>query len=652
MTFLIRLLVPVAVALMAVAPATAQNYGSTIGSDDLYASRSSQSPEQGQSQGQSQPRTGGQQMSSDVATQQAAAPDTTNRYRADTIEAATDRQTVARDAAADRDRRDPDGTRLARARIKPSEFETYVSEIVDKPLRRFGTELLVPTSRGFTTPPNTTVPPDYRLNTGDTLVIGLSGSVDASNMRLAIDADGRIFIPRVGAIVVGGVRYGDIQSVIERAVARQYQAFKLAVTIGELHGITVYLTGFAATPGSYTVSSLSTLVNAVFAAGGPAAGGSFRDIEVRRNGRLVSRFDLYDLLLRGDKSADVLLQNGDVIYVGAAGPEVGVIGSVNSEAIFEAKPGESLADMLRYSGGINTVGDDTRLLLLDPLARSSWTQLVPADASGVVATRGQILRVLSGVGIAKPLRDQQVLVTVSGEVGKPGRFFVAAGTPLTAVVAQAGGLTGQAFPFGAVFTRESVRAQQRTSYAQALSDLEFLLTAQPLVSVNSSGGQSLEPTRLEAVRAVVDQLKARKPDGRLVIDIAPEATTIITPLTLENDDTLYIPPVPTTVGVFGTVPSPASFQFVPGATIGSYLGKAGGVQTVGDRRHIVVVRANGTLLAPRRGALARSVLNERALPGDVVFVPVAVNRGEFWSHLRDLSTVLVPAAIGVALATR
>ena len=146
-------------------------------------------------------------------------------------------------------------------------------------------------------------------------MLGLTGSAQADSLRLTVDSEGRVFIPRVGAVRVGGLRYGDLQSAISAQVSRQYRNFRLSVSIDELHGITVYVTGFALTPGSYTVSSLSTLVNAVLAAGGPAAGGSFRSIQLRRNGRLISDFDLYDFLLRGDKSADAMLQNGDVIYV-------------------------------------------------------------------------------------------------------------------------------------------------------------------------------------------------------------------------------------------------------------------------------------------------------------------------------------------------
>jgi protein involved in polysaccharide export with SLBB domain len=526
--------------------------------------------------------------------------------------------------------------------VKPSEFEQFVSDMVNKPLWRFGANLLVPGARGFTAPPTTTIPPDYRLNPGDEILIGLTGSIEANDLRLTIDSDGRIFIPRVGSVNVAGVRYGDLQAFIARAVSRQYRDFRVAVTIAKLHGITVYVTGFAAQPGSYTVSSLSTLIDAVLAAGGPASGGSFRSIQVRRDGRLISDFDLYDLLLKGDKSADVLLQNGDVIYIAPAGPQVAVIGSVNVEAIYEAREHESIYDMLLYAGGINTVAESSRLLLFDPLRNGGWQELSAAQVQGRPASRGEVVRVLSGVGIAQPLYRQPALITVSGEVAKPGRYYVQPGTPLSAVIAQAGGLTSQAFPYGAVFTRESVRQTQRESYDRAVKDLQLSLSATPMVS--AAQNYQVQPGRLDAVRFIVQQLQAREPDGRLVLNVQPADRQLPADIIVENNDTVYVPPQPITVGVFGTVPSPASFQYRRGETIGAYLREAGGVQKLGDKSQIFVVRANGTLLAQR------SMLKYPALPGDLIFVPVDADRGEFWAHIRDISSLLLPAIVaGAAL---
>jgi protein involved in polysaccharide export with SLBB domain len=539
-------------------------------------------------------------------------------------------------------------TRSPRRQAPPSEFEAYVSKMVGKPLRRFGASLLIPNARDFTAPPTTTVPPDYRLNPGDELLVGLTGSVQASNLQLTISSEGQVFIPRVGAVSVAGVRYGDVQDVIARAVSRQYRNFRVAVSVGRLHGITVYVTGFAATPGSYTVSSLSTLVNAVLAAGGPSAGGSFRSIQVRRNGQLISDFDLYDLLLKGDKRADVVLQNGDVIYIAPAGAQVAVIGSVNVEAIYEARADEKLYDMLLYAGGVNTVADDTRLLVFNAVNPKGWQELAPSQVEQRTAQRGEVVRVLSAVGIAQPQFKQPALVTVSGEVARPGRYYVQPGTPLSAVIERAGGLTAQAYPYGAVFTRETVRQTQTDSYERAIKDLELTLSAQPLVRYET---QEFQPARLEAVRSVVDQLEARKPDGRLVLSLLPADRTLPSDMIVENNDTIYVPHQPITVGVFGAVPSPASFQYRQGESIGDYLRRAGGIRKFGDKGGIFVIRANGSLIAQKGGFFGGSVLGAPALPGDLIFVPVDANQGEFWARLRDISTALAPAIVtGAALA--
>ncbi|MDN4631189.1 SLBB domain-containing protein [Sphingomonas sp. PsM26] len=558
-----------------------------------------------------------------------------SRYRSDEIRVSGQRTSDEGDAEQSAsETRNRTNARLA----VPNEFETFASEVADKPIRRFGANLLVPSARDFTAPPNTTVPEDYKINAGDRLVIGLTGSAEADNLPVTVDSEGRIFIPRVGAVRVGGLRYGDLQSAISAQVSRVYRNFRLSVSVERLHGITVYVTGFSTTPGSYTISSLSTLVNAVLAAGGPSAGGSFRSIQLRRNGRLISDFDLYDFLLKGDKSADAVLQNGDVIYIAP----VGAIGSVNNEAIFEARPNDTLTTVLLYAGGVNTVGDTGRLLALDPLdLKAGWRQLTPTEANSQIASRALILRVLSDLGIARPLSSQNVLVTLGGEVVRPGRYFVPAGTPLSAAIAQAGGLTPNAYAFAAEFKREALRQQQRQSYDRVMQDVEFLLSATPLTSALST---SSELDRTSQLRTLIDRLGLQRPDGRLVLDVDPETTTLPDGLVLQNNDAVYIPARPVAVGVFGSVASPASFQFRTGSTVSDYVAQAGGVQKIGDRGHIFVIHANGSSVGSGHHKGGGKVLNQRILPGDLIYVPINPARGEFWRKLSALTSGLVGLA--------
>lgn len=523
-----------------------------------------------------------------------------------------------------------------------SEFERYVSTIAGKPMRRFGAELLVPEARDFTTPPVTAIPPDYLISPGDQLRLDLTGSVQGSNLRLTVDSEGRIFVPRVGAVTVGGVRYGDVRRVLMQQVGRQYRGFDLEVGVGRLKGLTVYVTGFARRPGAYTVNSLATLVNAVLAAGGPTEGGSFRSIQLKRAGRLVSDFDLYDLLLRGDTTGDAALRDGDVIHIAPAGPQVAVTGSVNREAIFEVGAGESIADAVGYAGGVSTVADTTRLLVLDTLdPNGGWKQLSAAEARAHQVARGDVVRVLTNIGIARPLAQQPVLITLGGEVVKPGRYYVQPGTRLGDVIAQAGGLTPQAFPYAGVITRQSVKAQQRESFNRAVDDMELLLSTQPLVSAQRS--QLASAGNLALIDKVVGKMRMREPTGRLVFDLPVTADAMPADLIVENDDTVLIPTRPVTVGVFGAVPSPASFAYREGQTIGDIIANAGGIQRQGAKKDIFVVRANGTVLAH-----GKSTLKAPALPGDLVFVPVDANRGEFWARFRDITGSLFGGLVGAA----
>lgn len=527
----------------------------------------------------------------------------------------------------------------------PSEFEAFVAKTLGRPLPRFGAALVTGGSKGFAVPPTATVPPDYILNPGDELVIGVTGSVEAE-LRLVIDPEGRIFIPKIGAITVAGLRYGDLAEALARRFSQQYKRAQLSVAIGHLHGLTVYVTGYAVSPGAYTVTSLSTMVDAVLAAGGPAAGGSFRRIELRRGGQLITTLDLYDLLLRGDKTHDAVLQNGDVLAVGPVGPELAVTGSVNAEAIYEAKSGETLADVIGFAGGLNSLADDTRLIVarLGDLDLTGSRKLTFAQARAFPAERGDIVDILSLGNIARPQERQAVLVTIEGEVDHPGRYYLPPGSSVADLLGRAGGLTQGAYVFGTNFTRDSVRRQQQASFDRAIQDLELSAAAAPLTELSGLEA-SVAPARLQASLGVIDRLKDRKPDGRLVLDLPYAATALPTGVGLEDNDHIYVPPRPKTVGVFGAVYQPGSFLFAASSRIADYLRQAGGPQKIADRHQIFVVRANGSVVSEQQGG---NLGARPALPGDVIFVPVRTGPG-FWDRLREISTVVFQ--FGVSAAT-
>lgn len=531
----------------------------------------------------------------------------------------------------------------------PNEFERFVQQRLGRALPRFGADLIVPAIRSYAVPTTTVVPASYKLSAGDEIFIGLTGSTEGSVTR-QIDSNGRIFLPRVGSINLAGVAFGDLKTVIERAVSVRYRGFDVSVAVTNLRGFRVYVTGFANNPGAYTVDSLSTLVNAIFAAGGPAAGGSFRSVQLIRNGELVTDFDLYAFLHDGDRSRDATLQNGDVITVAPLGPQVALTGSVNREAIYEARRGETLDDLLRYAGGVTDLADRDRLILYK-LANAASVGAVEVRRDAYAAapiSGGDVVQILATGTLVNPLERQTVVVRIDGEVNKPGNYVVAPTTPLDQVVALAGGFTRRAFVFGTNLQRLSVRAQQRESFAEAIRQLETSIAAAPLTSGGVlSADQSAQ--QIAAGAAVLERLRQAQPDGRIVLPVRPDGSNLPGALALENNDTIYVPPRPVTVGVFGAVYRPASFLLEEGRPrrVRDYIDQAGGTLRAADKRDIFVVHANGGVISKRAGALS-----ERILPGDVIFVPTKTQNVSLLQKIAQITGILFQTGLNAAaLAT-
>lgn len=528
---------------------------------------------------------------------------------------------------------------------KLSEFEQFLASMAGRKVPRFGADLLVPSATDYSVPSALVIPPDYPIGVGDVIAINLTGSVVGS-AEFPVDANGRIFLPNIGEVSLIGVRYRDLKRHVSQAIGAQYRGYDVSVSIKKLHGIRVFVTGFAQQPGVYTVNSLSTLLGALIAAGGPNAGGSLRSVKLYRNGQEVQDFDLYDILRKGDRSRDPILRNEDVLFVPPVGKQVAVIGSANEEAIYELRGQETLEDLLAYAGGPNQLADPERVILYRLADRDTVGsrelargQLVLSPAEG-----GDILQVLAKGSLARPIEKQSVLVRLEGEVQRPGNYFVAPGTSVGEVVRLAGGFTSRAFVYGTVFSRATVREQQRESFRAAVEQLEQMVNAAALTGYASQSQPDRE-AQLASARALLQRMRSAEPDGRLVMDITPTATALPETVVLENNDRIIVPPRVDTVGVFGAVYRPASFLLEPARTgkVKDYLESAGGVQRSADKGAIFVVHANGAVETKRRGAL-----NATALPGDVLFVPVRTQSSTLLAKIKDITQIIFQAGIGAA----
>lgn len=528
---------------------------------------------------------------------------------------------------------------------KLSEFEQFLASMAGRKVPRFGADLLVPSATDYSVPSALVIPPDYPIGVGDVIAINLTGSIVGS-AEFPVDANGRIFLPNIGEVSLIGVRYRDLKRHVSQAIGAQYRGYDVSVSIKKLHGIRVFVTGFAQKPGVYTVNSLSTLLGALVAAGGPNAGGSLRSVKLYRNGQEVQDFDLYDILRKGDRSHDPILRNEDVLFVPAVGKQVAVIGSANEEAIYELRGQETLEDLLAYAGGPNQLADPDRVILYRLADRDSVgsRELPRAQLALSPAEGGDVLQILAKGSLARPIEKQSVLVRLEGEVQRPGNYFVAPGTSVSEVVRLAGGFTSRAFVYGTVFSRATVREQQRESFRAAVEQLEQMVNAAALTGYASQSQPDRE-AQLASARALLQRMRTAEPDGRLVMNITPTATSLPETVVLENNDRIIVPPRVDTVGVFGAVYRPASFLLDPARSgkVKDYLESAGGVQRSADKGAIFVVHANGAVETKRKGAL-----DSTALPGDVLFVPVRTQSSTLLAKIKDITQIIFQAGISAA----
>jgi len=298
-----------------------------------------------------------------------------------------------------------------------NEFQDFVAQSVGRELPLFGHNLFTGAPSTFAPLDRIPVTSDYVVGPGDELLIRAWGQVDI-DYRTTVDRDGAISIPKVGNINVAGIRFQDLQAYLRTAVGRVFRNFELNVAMGQLRSIQIFVVGHVARPGAYTVSSLSTLMNAVFASGGPTARGSMRGIQLKRGDKLVTELDMYDLLLKGDKSKDAPLLPGDVIFIPPVGQLVAVSGSVNTPAIYEIRGKSTIGNLIDLAGGLSVTADGQRVSverILD--RRSRQVEHYPVDPTGLAHAlrNGDVVQVLS----LSPRFDNAI--TVRGNVAVPAR---------------------------------------------------------------------------------------------------------------------------------------------------------------------------------------------------------------------------------------
>jgi protein involved in polysaccharide export with SLBB domain len=318
----------------------------------------------------------------------------------------------------------------------------------DTKLKRFGSEMFL--NRGGSaggrsavgpkdTPIDLPVGPDYVLGSGDGLTINLSGGISQSFTRI-VDREGKIALPEAGPIVIAGLTLQHAQTIIEDALKQQYRNVRVDITIARLRTVRIYVVGDVQRPGAYDLSSLSTPLNALYAAGGPTSVGSLRILRHMRGSQLIREVDLYDLLLHGKRMDDERLEAGDTLLVPPAGPQVAVYGMVKRPAIYELKDNAVLSEVLDDAGGA-TVAAALNHITIERIQPNQQRETLSLDLPSTGTGKSSLQAITSftikdgdRVHVAPILPYSERVVYVEGHVVRPGRLSYRDGMQLSDVL--------------------------------------------------------------------------------------------------------------------------------------------------------------------------------------------------------------------------
>ncbi len=295
-------------------------------------------------------------------------------------------------------------------------------------LKPFGYDLFAGVPTTFAPATDVPVPAEYVVGPGDALQVQLIGNTKGT-YGLVVDREGKINFPELGPIAVGGMQFSTMRAALERRVHEQMIGTQASITMGELRSIRIFVLGEVERPGSYTVSGLSTMTNALFASGGVKRIGSLRNIELKRNGTLVTKLDLYNVLLKGDTRADIRFLPGDVIFIPPVGATAAVSGEVRRPAIYELNGEKTMGEVIALAGGLSPQADPTLATVerIDEQRRRVTVDIDLSAPAGLAAAvrNSDVLK----IPMIRPSLEQSV--TLQGYVYRPGDFQYRAGMRLS-----------------------------------------------------------------------------------------------------------------------------------------------------------------------------------------------------------------------------
>ncbi|MGR3987585.1 SLBB domain-containing protein [Vibrio harveyi] len=298
-----------------------------------------------------------------------------------------------------------------------TEAKVNDAEKDEQGLKRFGLDLFSGSPTTFAPISDVPVPADYTVGAGDEIVIQLFGKENTTH-RLRVNRAGIINFPSLGPVQVAGMTFSDVRDSLNQRVKEQMIGVRSDISLGEMRTMQVFVMGDAYKPGAYTVSALTTISQAIYYSGGFSESGALRNVQLKRNGQVIRKLDMYDLLLKGDARNDIRLLPGDVVFIGALGNTISIDGEVNRPAIYEIKPGETYKQAIQMAGGFTASAYSDQIEVKRYAAKGARDALTLNFSQ----SHDQQTKVKDGdaVNVLKKNEELTRYVQIEGDVRHPG----------------------------------------------------------------------------------------------------------------------------------------------------------------------------------------------------------------------------------------
>ncbi len=460
---------------------------------------------------------------------------------------------------------------------------------------------------------DTPVDSSYILGPGDKLVVDFYGA-NVENIESTVNREGKIILPFIGPVNFLGMTFEQASKYLETKVQTELIGTEVSLSIKEVRSIGIYLLGEAYKPGKYTLSGLSSVSNALFVSGGVSELGSLRNIQIKRNGKLISTYDFYDFLLYGSLETDIRLQDGDVIFIPFIEDSIRLGGAFKRPHRYELKKGETLKDVIELAGGLNSdVMDGTKIELstIDRKASKRILSFLDVDTdSGFLISDGDVLNVTSTSGL------EPQTIKLKGEIKNPGEYSIQSGDTILDIINRAGGYTDQAFAEGAVYLRKKVAETQKMAFMRSADQLENTIV--DVITKDTISSEITEFTLLP-LSTLIDRLRNEEPVGRMVVrlDYLNLKTNPIDNILVKDRDELHIPKRPNFVSIVGEVLNATSIGFDPDLSVDEYIELAGGLNDSADQDKIFIILPNGKSQLVKKSLFSST---NYLLPGSTIVI--------------------------------